>query len=509
MRRWRNSGSLVLYSRGVMATQPPTEFPPTDAADPGPSPQESPSGSLDIPRPQPFFSVPGTTIFSVLVAAFIASVLVFSPATRLDTLERPEEDLERLVSREMDMRQVLQKASAWERAVYRFLAGDEDSLDQSIRWYEDLTREIESPEAQLYRIMLLAEAGQADRISAAIVPWQYQGEGMVRMLDWVRAAYLKSPTAPATGQRLISEVREELSPGWFADTLVARIANGIGDQATQAEAESAIARRGTMFLNRQRALLIAEVGVLVWGGILVVPILRNSLRVPIGTTSLPPPWNFQDGYALFIRGVLGFLIISGAATYLLPHPTALTAIISLLAGVPLFVWLAKYLAVRGLSLDALGLRLPADFGRLARVTVVLVAVSLLGEIIITVMVALFHIKTDWTDGLLEDLLWDPPWAVLSSAVDSIVWAPLVEEVAFRGVLYGTLRTKMGVGPAALLSAAIFAFVHGYGAIGLASVFWSGLIWALAYERTGSLWPATLAHGVNNLMVTGEFVWMYR
>jgi membrane protease YdiL (CAAX protease family) len=492
-----------------MAMQPPTGFPPTDAADPGPSPQESPSGSLDIPRPRSFFSVAGTTVSSILVAAFIGSVLFYSPAARLDTLERPEEDLERLVSREMDMRQVLQEAPAWEREVYRFLAGNEDSLDQAIRWYDDLTKEIESPQAQLYHIMLLAEAGQADRISAAIVPWQYQGEGMVRMLDWVRAAYLKSPTPPATGERLISEVREELSPEWFADTLVARIANGIGDEDTQAEAESAIARRGTMYLNRQRALLIAEVAVLLWGGILGLQVLRNGLRVPIGTASPPSPWNFQDGYALFIRGVLGYLIISGTATYVVPHPTALTAIITLLAGVPLFVWLAKYLAVRGLSMDALGLRLPADFAQLATVTLVLVAVSLVGEIIITVVIALFHIKTDWTDGLLEDLLWDPPWAVLSSAVDSIVWAPLVEEIAFRGVLYGTLRTRMGVGPAALLSAAIFALVHGYGAIGLASVFWSGLIWALAYERTGSLWPATLAHGVNNLIVTAEFVWMYR
>jgi membrane protease YdiL (CAAX protease family) len=52
-------------------------------------------------------------------------------------------------------------------------------------------------------------------------------------------------------------------------------------------------------------------------------------------------------------------------------------------------------------------------------------------------------------------------------------------------------------------------VHGYGMIGLASVFWSGIIWAVAYERTRSLWPAILAHGVNNLLVTAEFLWLYR
>jgi uncharacterized protein len=68
---------------------------------------------------------------------------------------------------------------------------------------------------------------------------------------------------------------------------------------------------------------------------------------------------------------------------------------------------------------------------------------------------------------------------------------------------------MGVAPAALLSGATFAVVHGYGTIGFAAVFWSGIIWAVAYEKTRSLWPAILAHGINNLLVTSEFVWLYR
>ena len=30
---------------------------------------------------------------------------------------------------------------------------------------------------------------------------------------------------------------------------------------------------------------------------------------------------------------------------------------------------------------------------------------------------------------------------------------------------------------------------------------SGLLWALAYERTRSLWPGLLAHAANNLLST--------
>ena len=488
------------------------------------------------------FSPGGTIISSVLVAMFAISMLLLSPSTHIGSLERPEEDLERLVSREMDVRRALDMAPAWERGLDRFFAGDEDSLEQSIRWYDDLAREVESPEVQLYRVILLAEAGRADRVSATIIPWQYQGEVMARMFEWVRAAYLGPPPAPALGERLLSEIDDELSPGWFADTLTARIAKGIGDQATAAEANGAITRRGVLFLERRRALAIAELVVLIAGLIFLVryythyltraPQARASVAVRsgpsgveidaplpeftrppdvlLGTATIPAPWGLRDGYALFIRGVLGFLVISGVISYLLPDPNPLSGVITLLAGTPILWLTVKYLGNRGLSLGAvLGLRPPPDSARLSRTTVVLVALSILGELTIALFVPIFHLKTDWTDGLLEDLLWGSWIAVFGAAVDSIVWAPLVEEVAFRGILYGTLRTRLSMGPAALLSAGCFAAVHGYGTLGLASVFWSGILWAVAYERTRSLWPAIRAPGVNNLMVTAEFVWLFR
>ena len=55
-------------------------------------------------------------------------------------------------------------------------------------------------------------------------------------------------------------------------------------------------------------------------------------------------------------------------------------------------------------------------------------------------------------------------------------------------------------PAALLSAGVFAVAHGYGWIGFISVLWSGLLWAWAYEKTGSLIPGMVAHALNNLLV---------
>jgi membrane protease YdiL (CAAX protease family) len=506
-----------------MTTPPPDGLPPPILSDLDRSGPERPVAPQVPSSPRPAFSLAGTIIYSVLLAVFVTGMLFLSPRTHIASLDRPEEDLERLVSREMDVRRALETAPAWERALDRFFSGDEDSLEQSIRWYDELAREVESPEVQLYRVILLAEAGRADRVSATIVPWQYQGDVMSRMLEWVRAAYLGSPPDRALGERLIAEINEDLSPGWFADILTARIATGVGDRSAAAKANGTIVSRGVLFLERRRALMIADLALLIAGCIFLVryctrspqaqaplPELTRQSGLLLGSASIPAPWGFHDGYALFIRGILGFLVITGGLSYLLPDPNPLTGVVTLLGGAPILWLTMKSLAGRGLSLGTvLGLRPPPDSARLSRTTVVLVALSILGEFMISLVVSIFHLKTDWTDGLLEDLLWGSWLAVFGSALDSIVWAPAVEEVAFRGILYGALRTKLGMGPAALLSAGAFAAVHGYGPLGLASVFWSGIIWAVAYERTRSLWPAILAHGVNNLMVTAEFIYLFR
>jgi membrane protease YdiL (CAAX protease family) len=90
-----------------------------------------------------------------------------------------------------------------------------------------------------------------------------------------------------------------------------------------------------------------------------------------------------------------------------------------------------------------------------------------------------------------------------------VLAPLFEELAFRGLLFGTLRRKFTWSTSAVLSAAVFAIAHGYGLLGFVSVFWSGLLWAWIYEKTGSLLPSLLAHAANNLLVCFSILYLFR
>lgn len=82
-----------------------------------------------------------------------------------------------------------------------------------------------------------------------------------------------------------------------------------------------------------------------------------------------------------------------------------------------------------------------------------------------------------------------------------VLSPIAEELVFRGVLFGWLRRHVGFWGAGVFSALVFAGAHGIPDIILPTAI-LGLLFAWIYERTGSLWPAMLAHVAHNLLVTG-------
>lgn len=89
--------------------------------------------------------------------------------------------------------------------------------------------------------------------------------------------------------------------------------------------------------------------------------------------------------------------------------------------------------------------------------------------------------------------------------------PLVEELLYRGIVYGRLRRWLGAAPAMLLSALIFGLIH----MNLAQFIYAslfGLILAFFVDRTGSILGAFAAHMAANLTSvlraeTGAFAFM--
>jgi CAAX protease family protein len=82
---------------------------------------------------------------------------------------------------------------------------------------------------------------------------------------------------------------------------------------------------------------------------------------------------------------------------------------------------------------------------------------------------------------------------------------VIEEVAFRGALYGWLRRNLGPLIGILISALIFGFLHlrfinpggATGLIATLQVVIGGVILAYLYEKSGSLWPSIYMHSLNN------------
>lgn len=94
---------------------------------------------------------------------------------------------------------------------------------------------------------------------------------------------------------------------------------------------------------------------------------------------------------------------------------------------------------------------------------------------------------------------DHDWPMWSAFVLIVVTPPLVEEVAFRGILLTRLSPLLGTRDALLLQATLFSIAHLSPAI-LPSHFALGLGLGLVRLYTGSLWPGIALHAAWNLRV---------
>ncbi|KAF0195505.1 MAG: CAAX amino terminal protease family [Bacillota bacterium] len=87
------------------------------------------------------------------------------------------------------------------------------------------------------------------------------------------------------------------------------------------------------------------------------------------------------------------------------------------------------------------------------------------------------------------------WAIVALQIGII--APIVEEIIYRGLIHALLRKRYGAKPAIIYSSLFFGILHGFGFLTVFATL-AGVGFALLYEKTGSLAPCIIAHGVGNL-----------
>jgi membrane protease YdiL (CAAX protease family) len=101
---------------------------------------------------------------------------------------------------------------------------------------------------------------------------------------------------------------------------------------------------------------------------------------------------------------------------------------------------------------------------------------------------------------MEFMLHAPLGLKLTVAAVAVLVAPVAEELLFRGVFFGSLRSVIGYWPAALGSSLLFAAVHQAPAQ-LLPIAVLGLALCWLYNRTGSLWPGIVVHATQNALST--------
>lgn len=323
----------------------------------------------------------------------------------------------------------------------------------------------------------------------------------------------------------VREAAEALAGSLSGDLLREHLARRAGDEAA-AEAVRSEWETRAMARGERTAALAAGGGALFLGGLVALLVLAVRRAAPprLGWGEIPVAGDPQFGMDVFARGLFAFflvqLVLGAAAGLGLGVPLGVVTLVS---------WLPLLLMVLiGLSIGAPGIR-PAELDRhafpegrgrsgspiselLSRLGLRVTLRGLLASLLLVLAVLPVQVLGFLgTQVLAQGLFGSGPWIeshvglvltgtdtqVLGLRAEATLWAPLFEEIAFRGLLFAALRSRMGFAGAAISSSLLFGAVHLYGPAGLIGVTWLGVVFCWVYERTRSLWPCILLHALHN------------
>jgi hypothetical protein len=218
-------------------------------------------------------------------------------------------------------------------------------------------------------------------------------------------------------------------------------------------------------------------------------------------------WRWRD-LLIIVLGIVGILFLGilifvgvtiargGNLDNLIEPTISQTLALTLLEAVALILGVYLFgIRRRNLSWESVGLRSTTWSWVLISVIVTLILIPIVGLITLAVLFLSGQpLDNPQLDFLLPEGL---------SALDAIfmlllagIVAPFGEELLFRGVIYTFLRERWGIWLSVLLSSFLFGLIHGNVAIGVTG-FLLGVVAAIVYEYSKSLWTAVVVHAINN------------
>jgi membrane protease YdiL (CAAX protease family) len=154
--------------------------------------------------------------------------------------------------------------------------------------------------------------------------------------------------------------------------------------------------------------------------------------------------------------------------------------------VPLFIARSHGATSLGTAMRRLGVRRfePAD--------VLWMIAALIAYLLLLGLYSLFIVEPEQED--IAESFGPVPIQILLIAIA----APFSEELCFRGMLFGGLRERLPMVPAALVAGVVFGLLHAFtGLSAVPPLAILGVIFCLLYEKTGSIVPGILLHALNN------------
>ena len=90
-----------------------------------------------------------------------------------------------------------------------------------------------------------------------------------------------------------------------------------------------------------------------------------------------------------------------------------------------------------------------------------------------------------------------PFTFLLEVISSIILAPIIEELVFRGVLFNRLKIRVGIVAAMIISSVLFGLGHEFGS--MTSAFLFGMCMCVIYLKTDNILITMSIHFINNLV----------
>lgn len=205
-----------------------------------------------------------------------------------------------------------------------------------------------------------------------------------------------------------------------------------------------------------------------------------------------------------IRELIVGIILTGILTILLAiifpeiyESSELLFIVFLLIGALMFVWALR--GTRGLDQNIENIFEENTRKEILYVFITNLLFAFLFALVISSIEMVISLSDPtWISTDIETVDVDSSIVILD-AIGAIIFAPIIEELVFRGVLFNRLKIRTGIIPAMIISSAIFGIGHEFG--GITSAFLFGICMCILYTKTDNILIPMSVHFLNNVTAT--------